>query len=289
MKVREMDKVSTLESAGKELTPKQIIAIKRSIRLGRQLQRDLPEIADDYRFGLSRSQIALKYNICLIYDVGGSVAIGGVYNAIIGSAGLFSEKPYNGLIEDPSEAERLGLEHMIERGRIAGHTTHEQGLGIHARKPEQMSIDGRKGGRISGRITGRTTHEQGLGIHAQTPEEKREIGRKGGHTTHEQGLGIYARTPEQMSIDGTKGGQASAKSKGLVPFGEDELNDAYQLSQLPEYQKREYQKNRINNELLAQELNRKYHEGKPIRTNRVVRNVLTKFRKKLSNQSSEHF
>jgi hypothetical protein len=86
-----------------------------------------------------------------------------------------------------------------------GQRTHELGVGIFARTPEQVSADGAAGGKRA--------HELGVGIFARTPEQVSADRAAGGQRTHELGVGMFARTPEQVSADGAAGGRVSMYSR----------------------------------------------------------------------------
>ena len=174
----------------KELSNEQFGAIRRSIKLGRTLQEDHPEIAVIYEY-YSQRDIPKMLDIQSKYGVGDNVALSGVFYSINGHEEGFGVESYVGLITDEEELKRL-----MEGSKVAGSLKgYENGLAN--RTTEQMSEDSQKGGR--------KVYEQGIGIHAQTLEEKREIGLKSGQKTYEQGLGIFGRTAEQMSEDGLKG------------------------------------------------------------------------------------
>lgn len=65
-----------------ELTDSQKAAIQHSINLGRELQKEIPAIADDFRAGLILDQIARKYD--LHAKLGGSFST--VRNVILACA-----------------------------------------------------------------------------------------------------------------------------------------------------------------------------------------------------------
>jgi hypothetical protein len=84
------------------LSREQIGAIKRSIKLGRTLQKDHPEIVTMWR-DYPRSQILKILNIQIKYGVVESVALSGFYYAIAGHNGDFGIENYEGLILDKEE------------------------------------------------------------------------------------------------------------------------------------------------------------------------------------------
>ena len=185
-------------------SPEQITAIRSAISLGKQLQLEIPQIADDYRDGLYTSKIARKYNLPLMYGVNEKVAISAIGYAIRGNNGIYNTEPYQGFIKDSDELEILYKQHLTKNGL----ETYEQGLGIYALTPEQ-------------RI-----------------EYNKQAGLKGGAKAYQQGKGIYALTPEQKREYGRKG----VISRGQTPWAEESIDEkvseierAYNLFQLPEY------------------------------------------------------
>ena len=149
----------------KELSRQQVGAITRSIKLGRTLQEDHPELAIIYGY-YSQADIPKMLDIQSKYGVGDEVARSGVHHAINGHEEGFGIEGYVGLITDEEELKRL------EEGRKAAgrRKQYEQGLGIHRRTAEQMSEDRRK--------NGRKQYEQGLGMFGRTAEQMSEDGRK---------------------------------------------------------------------------------------------------------------
>jgi len=230
----------------KEFSKEQVGAITRSIKLGRTLQKEHPEIADIYGY-YSQTDIPNMLDIQSKYSVGDSVARTGVFYAINGYEEGFGIEGYVGLITDEEELKRLGREHMVQGGQKGGQKgglkLFEQRKGIHGRTAEQMSKDGREAGLI------------------------------GGQTTYEQGIGVHGRTAEQHSEDSLKG----AIAKGQTPWDDEEKEFAYILSQEPEYQRG----SRANNELIALELNILYHDCKEVRSTKAVQVQLTRYRKYL--------
>jgi len=244
----------------KELTKKQITAIKRSINLGRILQNDFPEIAGLYRKGTFLPQIAEILNIQIKYEVSENVANEGVRRAIVGYKGDSKIENYIGLIPD-KESKRIGIEHKVSTGR----KLHKEKMGIHGKTTEQKKEDGKKGGRKS--------YEKKLGVHALTTEQLRGLG----HKLHQEKRGIHAKTPEQMSEDGRK----SAIARGLTPWTDEEKEFAYQLSLNPDY----HYGSKVSGKLISSELNIKYHDGNEIRVSSSVHNFLYRYKKSLEERA----
>jgi len=134
-----------------KLAPEQITAIKKEVLLGRELQVLYPEIAEDYRKGMTHKEIVEKYNITGQFGVDEEFAKNTVGYSIRGILrAMFDLKPYSGLITDKEELERLAQDHNIEGGR----KTYEQGKGIHGMSEEERIEASRKGGKISAILRG---------------------------------------------------------------------------------------------------------------------------------------
>ena len=225
------------------LSREQFSAIKRSIELGRTLQKEHPEIAVIYGYHPQKA-ISKMLDIQSKYGVNDEVARTGVRYAIIGHEGSFRIEGYVGLITDEEEREWLGREHNVQNGQRGGLKLFEQRKGIHGRTAEQMSKDGREAGLI------------------------------GGQTTYEQGIGVHGRTAKQMSEDALK----STIARGRTPWTDEEKEFAYMLSQEQEYQRGSL----VNNELIALELNIQYHDCKEVRSTKAVALRLSQYRKSLT-------
>ena len=202
----------------KGLSREQFRAIKQSIKLGRTLQKEHPEIADIYGYHPQR-HIPKLLDIQSKYGVSDKVASNGVYFAINGHEEGFGIEGYVGFITDEGEREWLGREHNVQSSRKAG------------------------------QITGRKLYEEGLGIHG--------------------------RTAEQHSEDSRKGNIA----QGHTLWSDEEKEYAYLLSLESEYQLG----SRVNNKLIADELNMEYHDCNEVRSAQAVGLRLFKYRKSLDN------
>lgn len=142
---------------GTELDDQQKSAIRLSLRLGKVIQEKFPEVADDYRAGLSHTKLVATYGIQDLFGIDIKVAQEAVRRAIVGYAGdmeIASEvEPYRGLIEDTSELERIADEHHRAAGVAVGEAY--------------------------GSRNGKITAEHGTGVHGMSYEEKRKAGQKG--------------------------------------------------------------------------------------------------------------
>lgn len=209
--------------------------IKQSIALGEDLQRHIPQIAQDYRAGLSLMDIVNKYNIQSAYNVGVSVANNAVYLALAGYDGRFNMFPkpqYPGLIPS-ADMQILGRNHNASTGSLIGKMLKQTGRGI-------FSISKAERERI-GRASGLAQYAKGLGIHSQTREEKRESGR----------LGITA--------------------KGKIPWSDEEIRYVIQLSTNPDYRR----KTRIHAQRIYRGVNETHHQGKEVRSPRDITKLLS--------------
>ena len=93
----------------------QISDTKKSINLGRILQRNHPEIAELYIGSKgSLSKVVEKLDIQSKYDVFNYVALDGVCYAIVGHEEGFRIEGYVGLITDEEERERIKEKHKNE-------------------------------------------------------------------------------------------------------------------------------------------------------------------------------
>ena len=297
---------------GSSLTGEQLFAIRKAGELGKRLQEDFPEIADEYRNGMTLAKISLEYCIQELYDARTSgIARSAVRDALVGYD--FDGISYLGLIEDPEERRNIGLEHHRESGK----TLYEMGKGIHGRTAEQMSEHGkalyemRKGihGRTAEQRTehSKTLYEMRKGIHGRTAEQMSEHGRKGGEAAYEMGKGVHGRTAEQMSEHGRKGGEAAYEmgkgihgmtteqrsensrknvmARGFVPwvpaeetnehYRFSEVETAFKLSQCPEYRRGTL----VKGAKIADELNTLFHDGEPVRSATAVSAQLSIYRR----------
>jgi|SRR3989344_4216700 len=230
--------MSTDDNQYKKLLPNQFAAICASIKLGYTIKTDFPQIAEDYRSGLSLTQIVRKYQLTSMYKVGVRTAINAVHRALVGHGGGFNLESYEGLIVDYTEIKDIGRDHLSKPGKelyrdkrgvfaipkeelvryssMGGRLASKEKLGIHGRSREQMTMDGKKGGIIGGRIV----QERRLGIFSplyrtedgaltQTGRERlRELGLR----LFKEKKGIHGRSCEKMSIDGRRAGRIAGNS-----------------------------------------------------------------------------
>jgi hypothetical protein len=218
-----------------DLSDQQKAAIIRSITLGRQIQEDFPEVAEDYRNAESSlSKIVEKYGLTGKYGVKYRVAETALLHALRGYDGhmrIAEEEPYSGLIANREEAKQIGVVHNSESARVTGKQMVEEQRGIFGLSKERRSEIGQE--------SGKKQFERGIGIHAQTPAERREIGRLG------------------------------AISQGKLPYSDEEIAYIRELAKNPFYQRR----SSINAMKISEEVNRKFHDGVETRTPEHIKKI----------------
>lgn len=229
------------------LTYEQLNAIKLQIIVGRQLQIDLPEIANDYREGRFLREIASRYEIPSRYGLTMAIAKGAISKAIRGHNGGFNIPPYNGLINS-DELEKLCEEHVA------------------------------KGISIGGYRAGNKLYEQRLGIHGRSIEQHRRDGRKGGSELYKKRKGIHGRTLQERSEYNRRAGIQATIARGFTPYSASEIEYTFDLLQNPKYNIGD----QSNNVLIARELNARFHNNRPVRNNRTIRYIISKLRKEHS-------
>ena len=138
----------------RRFSPQQWKAITFSRKLGEQIARDYPEIAEDYICGMKILNIAEQYNLTDIYDVP--------------SVEIMKEAMRSALEKLISKAELkiIAAEHRREHGK----ETIKKRIGLFSISPEERKDFSKKGGQ--------TLYEKKLGIHALSSDEKAEAGRK---------------------------------------------------------------------------------------------------------------
>lgn len=239
----------------KILTSQQIKGIGKSLEVGLQLQTDFPELADDYRNGISAPRIVAKYRLDSRYGISKLSAKEAVYRALKGVSGHFGFE-YSGLL-DEKEIAILGLEHIKENGHRNGLVLKEKGLGLFSLTDEQWREVHSKGGRVSGPGNLATI----------TLEERSKNGKK----SHELRRGVHGQTHEEHVQSGKKAGLASAVSRGFTPWGSEETEFLKAALQDPEYIITQgFFKGKRDNRLIAGRLNALYHNGEQVRNGSSV-------------------
>lgn len=234
----------------REISQEKYNAIQYSIRIGRQLINDHPEMADMYREGMSHPKIAeileVKVNHGIFSD---GIAVSSIGYAIKGHDGSFGVDAYGGLIQDEDELRRLKYEHAASLGRINGINLAKLGLGCH-------------------------------GINSTTGEKYSvEGGRKGGIKGGRKVAGLINQKTGLRFV--VEGGIKGILAQGKTPWTEEEREHAYLLSLDSEYK---YQKGkRIIPDIkkIVEILNNTYHNSEDIRNVPAVRNTISRYKKSL--------
>ena len=189
--------------------------------------------------------------------------------AVTGYDGSEEIPSYEGLITDTTEIEKLVLEHQRINGRNNGKLTYSRRTGIHGKSPEERI----RYGIIGGKVAGRLLYQQKRGVHARTLEQMQEDGTIGG------------------TIGGREGGRKSAVSRGLVPWKEEGSSEKTKNVPEPEYAARLSEKQdyhiqsgfhtgHIDWQKITEEINKEYHQGLQVRTNKSVKSAVYRLKKK---------
>lgn len=214
-----------------ELDPSQVAGIQFSVMLGHQLKEQHPEIADLYRRGKSLTELEQYLQLVTRFGIKPKTAQAALRYAICG---------YDGTLD------------------VARHDAY---LGLIPDPNERREI-AKAHNRDSSRIQGLKNKENKVGFFSITTEERREIGRKSGLKQYREGIGIHAQTPE----DHRRQGVWLATSQGHVPFSDEELQCLMDLATNPRFQR----ETQIHAQNISRELNRRFHEGSPVRNGRSV-------------------
>ena len=220
----------------RRLSGQQLGAIRLAAEIGEDIRKNYPEIAEEYRSGLTAPKLVARHGFDHRYGVNWRAAIGAVRNAIRGYSGPYYD-PYQGLIADVSEREDLALAH----NRQTGTELYEQKRGIHALTHEEKVDAGRKGGLIRGPLSYRLR----IGCHALPPEVLREHCRR------------------IAPLGGKAGGLASVVAQGMVPYTPAtpgrvaEIEFAIRLATDPRY----LGPVRANFRRIAEKVNEVFHAG----------------------------
>ena len=187
-----LDELQSGNDDASSRTPAQIAAMQIVDRLSKVILRDHPEVADEYRSGLSQKKIALKHSLHVDHGIKiARMAIGKAIQKLL----------------DEEERTKLKREREVDAGRHAV----ENSLGAHGLSPERK--------REIGERLGKFVVEQVIGAHAMTTEQKREIGIR----NYEQGKGFHAFTMEQRRVIGR---QCHEDGVGVHAMSSTELSDA---------------------------------------------------------------
>jgi hypothetical protein len=224
----------------KELSSYRMNAILISIRLGKQLQIDIPWIAEDYRKGMFAREIVDENDITGKYGVSKNVAIAAVRYSIVGYEGNSISPVYQGLIKDKRELERLASEHHIKSGK----KSLKEGKGRYSLTKEEKIAIGKK------------MYKDKKGIHRQTKKEREDANKK---AIKALGFTLWI------------------KGNGFIP---DEIEYAHWLTHQEENTYSEgNHKGDPNLNSIKRIINEVYHNGNPVRTKRSIAVALSKYKK----------
>jgi hypothetical protein len=227
----------------------QVKAIRLAAEIGDDIRKNYPEIAEEYRSGLTAPRMVAAHEFDRRYGVSRPAAIGAVRNAIRGYFGPYHEH-YDGLIADRPERERLTVSHNSRTGT----ELYEQKRGIHAMTHEQRVAVGRKGGLIRGPLS----YELRIGCHAMSPEVLREHCRR------------------IAPLGGKAGAAPSLAARGLVPYTPAtpervaEIEFAVSLAADPRY----LGPIRTNFKRIAEKVNEVFHSRNPRYTRTTLKIAL---------------
>lgn len=172
------------------VTEFQKTAIRRAGFIGKKMQQDFPEIAQDRRAEMSYQQIVAKYDLLLHYGVTPAVAKTAVRYALEGYHG--EEKgSYEGLM--PIREEREELSRKIERNDSSrkGRLCVQLKKGIFALSKEELHKAAQKGGQKTGKRRGlQWTLEQGFT--PWNPEERNYVLELAQQPEYQKGRQIHA-------------------------------------------------------------------------------------------------
>jgi hypothetical protein len=237
-----------------QLSDQQYKAIRLAAEIGCDIRKNYPEIADEYRSGQTAPLLVAAHEFDNKYKINRRTAINAVRNALCGFFG-YCHEPYDGLIGDRFEQQRLALAHNKQTGIEA----FKRREGIHALTREQRVEAGRKGGLIRGPLS----YQLRIGCHAMPPEALRE------HLGRFSPLGRKA------------GGVASVRAKGLTPFAPAtpermaEIDFALRLAEDP----RCLGPRRTNFKKIAEKVNDVFHSGNLRYTRTSLKIALQKLRR----------
>ncbi len=178
------------------LDNRQVRIILWKIRVGRQIKKVFPEIAEDFRKGEKYRDIVVKYDLVSEFNIPEEVALGAIKYAIRGynrELGAQAGEPYEGLVEDSEELKKLTKKRLVN--------------------------------------TGKGIYERGVGIFTLTTKQLRAQGHKTGTKMYDEKKGMFARTPEQIREHLESISDSATIAKGFVPWDDDETRCAYRLSQ----------------------------------------------------------
>ncbi|MFH0711875.1 MAG: hypothetical protein V1889_02085 [archaeon] len=97
-----------------------------------------------------------------------------------------------------------------------------------------------------------------------------KIGHKSGVLTFRKQTGVHGMTYLEKHI----GGQKGIVAQGHIPWSNDEIKTLYELVQDPFYKR----KTQIHAQNIAKEINKKFHNGNPVRDNTSVTKAFNRYK-----------
>jgi len=239
----------------KELSPRKVAAIKRTVKLGEKLRSDCPQLALNYRQGGRIIDIAKRLDIAQTYNVTERISEEAVRLALQGYTGGLGDH-FDGLLRD-SEIERLRHEHRIREGR--------------------------------------RRHREGVGIFSLNEEERRAKSSEIGSSCYRLKRGIWALSPEERQEASFKGIRAQGKVPWIGrKFCTDrcqlaEKEFAHMLWKSPSYRHASgTHSGKPNWSLIAQRLNEVYHHRQTVRNTLSTQHTLARYINSLPPETNEN-
>ena len=188
------------------MKPREVGAMILSVKIGLDLQKNHPELADIYRCGHTLDQIAEQLNVRLHYNVSSSVASTAVRRALRGYYERMHGN-YDGLLED-SEADKIAHDRKQQNGK----RENKSKIGCFAITPKERQ-----------KIGERMRHD-GKGLYGLTHEEHVRSGRS---SAISRGLAPWSTREKKTAETLSKRSEYRQGSKVLSSRIAEELNRRY--------------------------------------------------------------
>ena len=282
------------EIASRRLTEQQYTLIRLAARIGDDIRNNYPEVAEEYRSGLTAPKLMARHGFDRRYGVNRQVAIHAIRNAIRGYSGQCHE-PYQGLIADRSERENLAFAHIKQVGLIWGPLSYRLRIGCHALSPEELREHCRRIAPLGGKAGGAAS-VLAKGLVPYTPAAPgrvaeiefafrlaadpcylgpvranfRMMAEKINEVFH-SGNPRYTRTTLKIALQSYHRRGRSAAESPVDP----EMSYAEKLARDPAYQLPA----RIKAAEIARKVNEEYHGGKVVRNPLSIRTAVQRYRR----------
>lgn len=220
-----------------ELTNKNVAAIGKAYGVAVRIKQEFPEVAEMYKRGIHIPEIALSLGIADRYSIGKRTAESAVQMAIRGKRGR--KWNLDGLICNQDELNTL--------------------CAMHRKNAAEEN------------------YQNGVGLAGLTDLERSRIGVLGSGRARELGRGIVALSRTELSAAGKKGVLESMKSRGVVPWSDEEKEYAFSLSQLSEYKHQSggCYRGKPKLKVITELVNRNFHAGREVRSRQTVSAILS--------------